>query len=188
MPEDRPEIIPPKGSRQSERTYASRLRLKARAGTATPEELAWLDNYDRTKEDPGRPSRAASARRRVSYTEEESAAAGEGEGVAAVYAHAAMAREEGRREDSLADRGIAALERAFARQEKLVDFMMARMQMLEDSHLEMWGKHRDSRMRETEAEIALVEAQAAAEGKGDEISTAVTELLPHILKQIGKGK
>lgn len=162
------------------RVKASKIRNKMGRGSASPEEIAWLNDYDATREPE---SRGASAHRKVSYTEEESAAAGTGE-AASVAAHAAMIREEGRQETSLADRGMMALERAFARQERMVEFMMARMQTLEDSHLSMWAAHRDSRIREVDAEIALMQAEAEKEEKPDQISAMAAELLPLMMKQL----
>jgi len=175
------DIIPPNDpSNPAARQRAYRIRHKvANQKPVTPEDAAWLHDYERAQ------SKGASASRKVSYTEEEHAAIGTGS-AAEVAASAAMVREEGRREDSLADKGMQAMERANDRLEKLVDFCMARMQVLEDSHLEMWAKHRESRMREVDAEVALIEAQAANEGKEDDISKTAAELLPMILKQLGK--
>lgn len=175
------DILPPSDpANPAARAKATRLRRKVEEETATPEEIAWLDDYERRRTST---SKGASASRKVSYTEEEHAAVGTGT-AAEVAAHAAYAREEGRREDSLADKGMAALDRAFARQEKLVDFMMARMQLLEDSHLSMWAAHRDSRIREVDAEIALMKSEAEGEGKEDNISAMAAELLPLIMKQL----
>jgi len=166
----------------SARTRASYIRKKVKAGTAKPEEIAWLGEFEQKK---SAGARGASASRRVSYTEEEHAAVGEGDAtVAQVAAASAMVREEGRREDSLADRGIKALERAFDRQEKLVDFMMSRMKVLEDSHLEMWAAHRDSRLREVDAEIALIKKESEEDDKPDQISEMVAEILPEVIKAI----
>jgi hypothetical protein len=170
------------------RNQASYIRRKLRRGTATPEETAWLADFESLK---SRGSRGASAHRKVTstYTEEEAARVGEGDSIVAqAAAQGAMVREEGRREDSLATIGLRAYDRAFARQERMVEFMMARMQTLEDAHLEMWARHRDSRMREADAEIELMKAQADADGKPDQLSEMATELLPHLLKQMNKGK
>jgi len=175
------DIIPPNDpNNPAARQRAYRIRRKITAGKPVePEDAAWLHDYERAQ------SKGASASRRVSYTEEEHAAVGTGS-AAEVAASAAMVREEGRREDSLADKGMEAMERANDRLEKLVDFMMGRMQVLEDSHLDMWAKHRESRMREVDAEVALLEAQAAAEGKDDDLAKTAAELLPMLLKQLGK--
>jgi uncharacterized small protein (DUF1192 family) len=183
-------------NRRAERTKAARIRLKVKAGTATVDDLAYLHDYDQGKQQyPGRPpgvpqtpprgGRAARGHRRVSYTEEESAAAAEGDSaVVAAAMGAAVAREEGRREDSLADRGIAALERAFHRQEKMVEFFMARMEMLEHAHLELLTTNRELRIRQTDAEIALMEAESQQK---DDINEAAQALLPALLKQLNKG-
>lgn len=180
------DILPPTNPRDpGSRAKAQRVRAKVTRNTATPEEIEWINEYDSRKE---RPPRGASAHRKVTHVEEESAAMGEGD-ASLVAANAAFAREDGRREDNLADRGIRALERAFSRQEKLVEFMMSRMQMLEDSHLGMWAAHRDSRIRETDAEIALMKREAEDDGKEDQVSALAAELLPHLLKQLkGAGK
>jgi hypothetical protein len=172
----------------SSRARASYIRKKVKAGTAKPEEIAWLGEFEGKKSEG---SRGASAHRKVTFTEEESAAMGEGDAtVAQVAAAAAMVREEGRREDSLADKGMAAFERANAWLEKLVGFAMARMQVLEDAHLEMWAKHRDSRIREVDAEIELMKAEAAneADDKPDQITAMAQELLPELLKQMKSRK
>ena len=167
----------------SHRAKASMIRRKVKSNTATPEQIEWLGEFEKMKQ-PG--SRGASAHRRVTFTEEESAAVGEGEAsVAQVAAHAAMVREEGRREDNLADRGIRAMERAFARQEALVDFMMARMKLLEDVHLAMWDQNRDLRIRQADAEIEMMKRDAEEESKGDGINEMVAQLMPLIMKRIG---
>jgi hypothetical protein len=166
----------------NDRAKASMIRRKVKRDSVTPEELAWLEEFEQ-KKSPN--ARGASAHRKVTFTEEESAAVGEGTAsVAVVAAHAAMAREEGRREDNLADRGIRALERAFARQEAMVDFMMARMKLLEDVHLQMWDQNRDLRIKQAETEIEIMQREAAEEGKGDSINEMVTQLMPMILKRL----
>jgi hypothetical protein len=170
----------------SSRARASYIRRKVKAGSAKPEEIAWLGEFEQKKE-PG--SRGASAHRRVTFTEEESAATGEGDAtVAQVAAAAAMVREEGRREDSLADKGMQAFERANIWLEKLLAFAFQRMQVLEDSHLEMWSKHRDSRIREVDAEIELNKALAEQDGKPDAITELATQLGPVLIAQLGGGK
>lgn len=168
------------------RVTASRLRKRVARGTVLePSHVEWLAKYEAAQR---RPSKGRSAHRKESYTVEESAAEGEGgDAVAIAAAQASAIREEGRREDSLADRGIAALERAFARQEKLVEFMMARMDMLERAHLEDWHTTRDARLRYTEAEIALMQKEAEEEGKEDQLGAMAAELLPHLLKQLKAG-
>ena len=174
------DVIPPNDpNNPAARQRAYRIRRKISNGKPVePEDAAWLHDYERAQ------SKGASASRRVSYTEEEHAAVGTGS-AAEVAASAAMVREEGRREDSLADKGMDAMERANNRLEKMVDFCMARMQVLEDSHLDMWAKHRESRMREVDAEVALIEAQAANEGKEDDLAKTAAELLPLVLLVAG---
>lgn len=179
------DILPPSDPKNpNARVRASRIRGRVNRNAASPEEIAWLQDYDAAREPE---SRGASAHRKESYTVEESAAAGTGDAAAVAAANAAWAREEGRQETSLADRGMAALERAFARQERMVEFMMARMQVIEESHLETLALNRQLYQEHTQAEIALMRKEAEEEGKGDQISAMAAELLPLMMKQLQKG-
>lgn len=115
--------------------------------------------------------RSASKSRKVSYTEEETAAQAEGTGSAAeIAAAAAVTREEGRRLDSIIDRGINALVQAVACYEKVTSALLKERQTDAATHRALLDSLRSHFLARAEAEADLVRVRAEAEagaGGGD---------------------
>lgn len=143
------------------RTKAYRLRSKARKGdTVTPEEAAWLSDYEQAQAHGQ--SFGASASERVVHVEERSAAVGTGS-AAEVAAAAALAREEGRRIDYLARSGMDALVKACDMYQRMAEAMLARTQALEEVHLAMLDSVRENYLARTQAEVDAIQNK---EGEG----------------------
>jgi hypothetical protein len=170
-----------------------RLRAKVRVhAPVSPEDAAWLGDYeregaDRRGESSGT-SRAAS--RKVSYTEEETAAEAYGTGsAAAVAAAAALSREEGRRLDSIIDRGISALQRACDAWEKMTGALLKERQADAQTHRALLESLRSHFLARSEAEGALIKAeaeQAAAASNENSIEDMATKaLLDRLMKSAG---
>jgi len=174
----------------SNRARASQLRAKARAGAfLSPEDAAWLADYDEARGEKADQKQAfgASKARRVSYTEEEQEAVGSGSAAAEMAAAGAMAREEGRRYDSLISVGIMALRAANDMQAKMVEALLERNRNLEEAHVSMMQASGKQYIRSVEAEAELVRLKAAmgeGEEKKDEISQLAEQFLPYIMPLI----
>ena len=92
-----PEVIPPPTG-AAERNRAYRISKAVKEGrSVAPEDLTWLTEYEKAKQ-----SRHAAKSRKVTYSSEETESAATGDmAVAAALAAPQLAREEGRRIDSL---------------------------------------------------------------------------------------
>lgn len=103
---------PPAGAvPASDRTKASKLRAKLRAGVMLmPSEEDWLRAYEATLRAKGSPDFGASASEKITSThvEERHAAVGTGDAAAHAVVAGAMVREEGKRLDALIAQSIAA--------------------------------------------------------------------------------
>lgn len=178
----------------TERVKASKIRTKIQVdpGSVTTEEAAWFRDYEAAREKVAQ-ARGASQSRKVSYTEEESAAVGEGPEAAAAAASALpmAVKEEGQRLDSILTIGIAALKESNQVYANLVATMMKRTENFETTLVKMMSAqadlinaHRDSAIAQTEAEVRAIAAESGQEKDG--ISKMVEELLPLLLERMGK--
>lgn len=177
----------------AKRVKIAKLRGRAKAGLPlAPEEAAEVLEYDRERELAAEARGSSkSASRKVSYTEEESAAQAEGTGAAAeVAAAGAMVKEEGRRLDSILTVGIAALQRSNEVYFQMVTSMMGRMEKAETAQLKMMEAVRQNFLGRVEAEGDLVRAEAdrdaaeSADKNDDPITKMAGELLPMLLPQL----
>jgi hypothetical protein len=170
------------------------MRLRARArvhAPMRPEDVAWLAEYEQRQSETGgngRPDVGASAAssKKISYTEEETKAAAYGTGGAAeMAAAAAMSREEGRRLDSIVDRGINALVRAVETYEKVTNTLLAERKADAALHRTLLESVREHFIARTEAEVDLMRTQgeAAATAAGDPQEAMLQQLLPALIKR-----
>lgn len=181
-----PEVITP-GKSGSHRNKAYQIRAKQRAGDpVSPEDLAWLLDYEAAQKST---STGASASRRVSYTEEESAAVGTG-AAAEVAAAGALAREEGRRIDYLLQRGMEAMQTAFNMQAKMCDQLMRDNHDLKEVQMAMLETVRAQYLARTQAEVDLMQSQADAnrDEKKDAISEMVEAMAPALMAKVMEAK
>jgi hypothetical protein len=131
----------------------------------------------------------ASRNRKVSYSEEESAAIGMGE-AATIAASSALAREEGKRLDNLMDRSITAMEKGNHFMEKACEmFSKMTMHCLDQSktmintHVQILDSLREHHIARTAAESELVAAGLAE--KPDETNDLAEDLLRGVLAGMG---
>lgn len=174
----------------SNRSKATKLRAKARAGAVlTPEEAAWLGDYEAARERVGNDSMGASRGRRIHYTEEENESVGVGSSAVAEMASAgAMSREEGRRYDYLMTIGMTALERSNKAWEKMVETLLERNGQLEHAHVEMMHASAGEYMRRIKTEAAIEQMKTnieAGEEKPDMLSQIVEMLAPMMIAKLG---
>jgi hypothetical protein len=181
------EIVP---TNPGNRTKAARIRRKVAAGDqATPEEIAWLDEYEQAQRKTGSSSRAASRSSKLVHIEEsnESAAESHGEGTTAyVAASAAMVREEGRRLDFLASAGLNAMNMAFGRVLEMNKQLLERNEALETAHVDLMNAVTKGHLDLTAAEIENMRTQHEAEQAGDQggVNGMVQQLLPALLQEM----
>jgi hypothetical protein len=169
-----------------------RIRAKVRVhAPVTPEDALWLGDYEKAGAQRRGESFGASqsASRKVSYTEEEHAAQAIGTGSAAeMAAAAAMSREEGRRLDSIVDRGIGALERACNAWEKMTAALLKERQADAQTHRALLESLRSHFLARAEAEGALIKAEAdhvANDHAGESLEAQATQaLLQRLMKQV----
>lgn len=146
------EMVNPKNPGNRKKAYS--LRAKQNKGQELrPEEIAWLDDYDRAQRMGA--SHGASASERVVHIEERAAAVGTGT-AAETAAAAALAREEGRRVDYLVHAGMDCLVKACQLHETMTRTMLERLAQLEDVHLAMLGSVREHYIARTEAEAEQI--------------------------------
>jgi hypothetical protein len=178
------------------RVKAAKLRARIRTGrTLSPEEAAWLADYEAAREDraEARSPLGASRGRKTTFTEEEHEALGVGGGAAAEAAAAgAMVREEGRRLDSLVAVGITALKEACEIQKGMVKMLLERNRDLESAHVQMMLAAGKLHVRAVENEAELVRMRTLAdlendEEKPDPISELASQILPVIIEKLGGG-
>lgn len=178
----------------SERVKASKIRASIKAGKeVSTEEAAWFADYEQAREKVVQ-TRGASQSRKVSYTEEETAAVGEGSPEAAAAAASALpaaVKEEGQRLDSILTIGIAALKESNAVYGQLVGHLIRRTENFEDTMVKMMRAqtdllhaHRENALKAIDAEVRAVAAEAGQQEDG--ISKLANELLPLLIEKMGK--
>lgn len=175
----------------SERTKASKIRAKIKLGqTLESDEAAWFADYESAREATA--ARGASQSKKISYTEEEHQAVGEGESAAvAAAAGAAMVTAEGNRLDSVISLAMASMKEANELLLTMTRQMMKRTEGFEETLIKMMqsqvklvDQHRENAIRATDAEIRAIEAEANQGGEKDEISDMIKEILPAMMAQI----
>lgn len=184
-----------KGPTPTERVRASRIRAAVKAGTEVDsEDAAWFADYEAAREVTAQ-SRGASQSRKVSYTEEESQAVGEGDAAASAAVHGAMVTAEGQRLDHIIALSMASLKDANELLMTMTRNMMKRTEGFEQTLINMMNaqaalvnQHRENALRATEAEIRAIEAESERGEEKDEINEAVKELLPALLEAISNRK
>lgn len=176
------------------RTKAARLRRRAAANVPlSPEETAWLDEYDQAQRQTGS-ARAASKSRKLTHIEEESESAAESHGpgsVAFVAATAAATREEGRRLDFLASAGLQAFNMAFGRVLEMNKQLLERNLALEESHVALMNVVTQSHVDLTAAQIETMKIEAEAEAREtanspEGINGMIQQALPALLSEAAK--
>jgi hypothetical protein len=177
----------PDPANQGDRAKAYRLRKLAKRSKLPPVDALWLGEYDdkareRVKKatDVGGSRRRSGRRVKLDIEEHEEAEA-VGTGAAAQAAAAAlMAREEGRRLDSLTVESVGALKEAVATYREICLSLHERYQIMEDTHIELLGSVREQYLARTQAEITALEA---ANGDGDDIQKMAAAYLQQLLGQ-----
>jgi len=169
------EMVNPKNPGNRSKAYRLRARVK-KGEQLRPEEVAWLDDYDRAQRSSAH--YGVSASERVVHIEERAAAEGTG-AAAETAAAAALAREEGRRVDYLVHAGMDCLVNACKLHETMTRTMLERLGQLEDVHLAMLGSVREHYIARTEAEAEAIK------GGGQE-NAIVAALLERLLPPNGR--
>lgn len=169
----------------ADRAKASRLRLMVKAGkTIETHDAEWLREYESVREAARDTPKGASQRRAhtVEYKEstEEAAAVGVGTAAAEMAAAAAMVREEGRREDSLAKVGVEAIKAACEMYKDMCQALLKRQEALERVHVSMLGAWRQEYMARAE-DTAQRLVEDAQKGDSDGIDKLVETLMPMVM-------
>ena len=199
-----PEVIPPSGSNASDRNRAYRIAKGIKEGTSVPpEDLEWYAEYTKAKQ-----TRAASRSKRVTFTSEEQESAATGDAAAALAAPL-LAREEGRRIDSLIREAtnatsnankmtLAACElvmkfaiSAFARNGELEKNNVAMLDTFRKSHIELTHAHaalvRQSAEIEADDIVRQADDAARSDDEGpDMVEGIVQQFLPVIIAEMQK--
>lgn len=191
-----PEYIDPRTP--ANRVKATRIRkaLKDDPDGVSPEDALWYKTYEGNQ----KTSRAASRSHKVSYTEEsaESAAEGDPLAVAAAMAAPELAREEGRRYDSLILAAVSAMKtsgeqirQANEMVLKMAAQILARNDQMETVHIKMLDTIRGMSKSLAEAEadriIGDAESEAAAQvEKGGGLEGMIREMAPVIMAEWAK--
>jgi hypothetical protein len=184
--------VDPYAPSPANRARAAKLRIRQRADGVLPEDDAvWLAGYEdaRGVASEARQARGASRAHKVSYTEESAEAASEGDtsgaDVQAMQAAGTMAREEGRRYDSLIGVSITAMARVAEMYDKMMTHILVRNNQLETAHIGMMNAYRENFLSRVEAEADLATLQREAEnGDKDSISQLADMLLPILLPKL----
>ncbi len=176
---------------------AYRIRKQVENGSPiSSEDAEWFASYDdairrnaEAKVVNADGSMGASKNRKVSYTEEESAAIGMGE-AAMIAASGAAAREEGRRYDNLMDRAITAMEKgndfmakACLMFSKMTEHCLTQSKTMMDTHVQILDSLREHHIARTEAESELV--AAGLHEASDETDDLATDLVKGVLAGMG---
>lgn len=172
----------------ADRAKALRIRRKLDVGGAvSPEDSAWLHDYERAQEENKRPrdvGASASRSRRTVVVDEEQEAASVGTGSAAeIAAAAAMTREEGRRIDTLTNTAVGALARACDLYHTMVEDLLARAQADAEVHRELLSSVRTHFIERTQAEAELIRQGEDKDG----LSGLATQLLPFLMEHMKSG-
>lgn len=197
-----PEVLPPTDAAARNRAYRLKKAI-AEGGAVPPEDLTWLTEYEK-----GKQSRSAARSKKVTYSSEEteSAASGDAAHLAAALAAPQLAREEGRRIDSLIREATNATTNAnkmtLAACEVMMKFATAildRNGKLEQNNVAMLDTFRKSHIELTHAHSALIHQQAEHEAdeitrdaeeaaqaavEKDGVSSLVEQFMPVIMKEI----
>lgn len=183
-----------RGPSPSARVKASKLRAKIKMGQELDtDEAAWFADYEAARDAAAtaKASRGASQSRKVSYTEEESAAVGEGDPIVAAAAAGAVEREAGQRLDSVIALSMASMKEANELLLTMTKQMMKRTENFEITLVKMMEaqanlihSHRENALRATDAEIRAMELEKGAGEDG--ISKLASELLPLLIEKMGK--
>jgi hypothetical protein len=176
-------------STPANRARAHKLRLKMRANGCLDEaDSTWLAGYEEARAEVSegmRAPRGASRARRVSYTEEEEEAASEGDTSGATYLAAGeIARQEGRRLDSMIGVSITAMARVSEMYEKMMGHLITRNHQLENAHIGMMNAYREHFLGRVEAEAELEVLKRAEDGDKDALTSLAEQLLPVLLQQM----
>jgi len=174
------------------RVRAATLRVRLRSGKVLDEaDAVWLAQYEDARADvkeSRQQARGASRAHKVSFTEEEQEAASEGDTAGAAVAAGFMAREEGRRLDSLVSVGMTAMKAAFDMSMQVCGQMAARNLQLERAHVHMMEAYREHFLGRVEAEAEneiLRKAKEMAENEDkDGLTQLAEQLLPLIMPQL----
>lgn len=184
-----------------QRVRAARLRREVNQnGTVTPDELAWLLDYERKEqervgkiEDAARQAgvKGASRRRKVTHVEEEEERAGTGDAAIAAVAAAAESREEGRRLDTLIGLGHQALLGAVEAYKSMAAQVLERNHQLERAQIRMMDTVRLHFLARVDAEgqaedLARELENRPEEEKRDALSRMADELLPMLMPAIAE--
>src|SRR6266404_2553504 len=173
---------------------AYRIRKMVEAGASvSSEDAEWFASYDdairRNAQAKIDVSMGASRNRKVSYSEEESAAIGMGE-AAAIAASSALAREEGKRLDNLMDRAISSMERGNNFMEKacmmfskMTEHCLNQSKTMMDTHISILDSLREHHIARTAAESELVAAGLAE--KSDETDNLAEDMIRGVLSGMG---
>lgn len=166
------------------RTKASKIRTRIRAGAqVTPEEAAWLADYE---EEQRRPKDVGGSRsERIINIEERSEAVGTG-AAAEVAAAAAMTREEGRRLDYLLQGSVNALMKAVETYKSVTETLLERTLAMEEVHMGMLGTIREQYIARTQAEVDAI-AQGAKENDNALLNELGSALIGQLTKAPKKG-
>ncbi len=173
----------PDPNNPSHRTKAHKLRAARKHGQTLAEvDALWLSDYEEKQQRPPGQShgRSKSARRVVEHREIEEAAEAEGTGptaAAAAVGAALQSREEGRRLDSLTEKSVLALKEACGVYKDICLSMAERLQILEQTHIEMLFSVRAHFMAATGAEAALMQRDAETDPAKDMLTMLLAKHL-----------
>lgn len=159
-----------------------RLRGKVKVGAPlSPEDAAWLEQYEQARDSAKQATSAGASRRRVvEHREEESVAVGVG-GAAEVAAAAALSREEGRRYDHLLD-GVV---RGFTSQATIWQQITAALlaDKIEDRKVirDLLRAHHDNRVTIAEMEADAIRRDAEHSDDKDPISKVANDVVTGLI-------
>jgi len=145
------------------------------------DDAAWVEAYDAR---PGKrgPQFAASRKTRlIHHVEESDESVAAGQSAASWAASAAFAREDGRRLDSIVDRGITALCRAVDTYEKMTLALLRERQADAVLHRALLESVRTHYLERTEAEAALIRAESAP-AEPDETSGVESAIVQALMR------
>ena len=174
-----------------QRNRAARLRQAVTAGsTTTPDDLAWLLDYESKQQQRAEKtaSAGASKKSKVTHTEETEERIGLGDATVAAAAAAAESREEGRRLDTLLSLGHQAMLGAVDAYKNMCGQLLQRNHDLERAHIRMLDTVRTHYLARVDAEGEAAELERELdkpqEEKKDALSQMAEELLPMLLPAI----
>jgi hypothetical protein len=179
-----------------QRNRAARLRHAVdQHETVTPDDLAWLLDYEQKQQarmDKIRnaaTSAGGTKKRKVMHVEEEEERVGIGDAAIAAAAAAAESREEGRRLDTLLSLGHQAMLGAVDAYKSMAAQLLQRNHELERAHVRMMETIRVHYLARVDAEGAAAELERELDAKPEEekkgaLEKMADELLPVLLPAI----